>query len=97
MIIYVVDGGYGPGPGQMAGAFPAALIVLLTVLAWMVSRALFSRDGETGPATRRPRLGATGRAGGRPPGGPQGTRRGRRGVDKLLHGPVLDIHPTAAG
>ena len=49
MIIYVIDGGYGPGPGQMAGAFPAALIVLLTVLAWMVSRAMFSGTGKPVP------------------------------------------------
>ena len=66
MIIYVIDGGYGPEPAQTTGAFPPAAIVLLTVLlAWVVNRALFIGTGKpVPPVTRRPRLGATGRADG---------------------------------
>jgi len=41
MTIYVLDGGYGPGPAAMAGAFPPAVIVLLTgLLVWAVTSAL---------------------------------------------------------
>lgn len=47
MTIYVLDGGYGHGPASMTGAFPPAVIVLLTgVLVWLVSRALFVGTGK---------------------------------------------------
>ena len=42
MIIYVVHGGYGPEAEQMPGAFPPAVLVLLTMLlAWVIGRVLF--------------------------------------------------------
>ena len=50
MIIYVIDGGYGPEPAQTTGAFPPAAIVLLAVLlAWVVSRVLFIGTGKPVP------------------------------------------------
>ena len=50
MIIYLVDGGYGPGPEQMPGGFPPAAIVLLTMLlAWVISRALLVGTGKPVP------------------------------------------------
>ena len=50
MIVYVFDGGYGPEPAQVTGAFPPAFVVLLVVLlAWLASRALFIGAGKPVP------------------------------------------------
>ena len=61
MIIYVIDGGYGPEPAQTTGAFPPAAIVLLTVLLAWVSTG--SCSSERGNRSRHPAapVGATGR------------------------------------
>ena len=68
MIIYVIDGGYGPELGP-TGAFPQRIVLLTVLLAWVVSRVLFIGTGKPVPPPGRPRLGATGRADGRPAGG----------------------------
>ena len=55
MIIYVIDGGYGPEPGQLSDAFPLAAIVLLAaLLAWVVSKALFIETANPVPPTGSP-------------------------------------------
>jgi hypothetical protein len=56
MIIYVIDGGYGPEPGQLTDVFPPAAIVLLAaLLAWAVSRALSAGTGNPVPQIGGPR------------------------------------------
>ena len=50
MTIYVLDGGYGPGPAAMTGVLPLAVILLLAgLLVWVVSRALFVGTGKPVP------------------------------------------------
>lgn len=50
MIIYIIHGGHRPEPEQLAGAFPPAAIVLLTVLlGWVIGRALFIGTGKPVP------------------------------------------------
>jgi len=55
MIIYVIDGGYGPEPGQLSDAFPLAAIVLLAaLLAWVVSKAPFIETAKPVQPTGSP-------------------------------------------